>query len=124
MLNYLLKERDGIVYDKLLHHVKYYSLSTLMTTLLKLQVVERERRDNMFRIDFDDLYNDDDSDGKDLEDNMTEEQKELKEILDRKKLQTLIKLGQMLSRDNDDNETRLNSYYILKELLDESKQVF
>jgi hypothetical protein len=124
MLNYLLNEREGIVYDKLLHHLKYYSLSTLMTTLLKLQIVERERRDNMFRIDFDDLYNDDDSDGKDLEDNMTDEQKELKSILDRKKLQVLIKLGQMLSRDNDDYETRLNSFYILKELLDESKQIF
>jgi len=75
----------------------------------------------MFRIDFEDLYNDDDSDGKDIEDSMTDEQKELKAILDRKKLQVLIKLGQMLSRDNEDYETRLNSFYILKDLLDDSK---
>ena len=118
MLHYLLIEREGDVYNKLLNKLHHHSLSQLMVELLSLKLSTNKQTEN-FSLDWDKEGGDSEEEktaNGTQEQELSEQEKKMTTVLNQKKQEVIQTLVKWLSRSNQDFEYALNAYTILLEL--------
>ena len=125
MLVYLLIERNGDVFDRLLGNLEHHSLAQMMIELMQIRIVSASAatRDR-FSSDFDKEDNTEDGESqaedekqKEL-DRMSPQERQMMETLNNKKQMVVQTLMERLSSKNSNFEQCLNAHTILAELAD------